>query len=656
MIKKIVLSTSLLFSFLSQAHIENGTYEIKGNNTIRGSYTGQLQVDNNKIIRLIRFNDLKIETVWEGTLDQNLDEMIYNLKATSALTTYNTFTVSDQELQNPLNIKVHIEQNKAVFTAGRDGNYSETYLQTSAVNHSPLWTNLRVKLNARNDKRPLMVRLMQVFGMTKAINWYRDELKLKQSLLAKRPEFLNEEQWQIFDPTDFDFYRENPEFTRVTNKTLNPLSLADATMRKNAYGKTLEEKADFFDQQTANLNLNEAGLLELASVDENGNKLRSLPEGDSCLWTGMYIWSQVLRYEQTQDPQALENIKKGVNGLLTLIDITNNPTEFARTLIVSPASENMGPFFIQGTGAYSHLKWIANGNNDMSKGLVLGFGSVYKLLKQVDPQLLSRVASATKRLEGLKAFTDSGYNRGLAFGLKALYSEKLEMESLQKFKSGVDDLTTKLSYLFGIDSGVHWKSVVDMSGNHLSVSSTLGVLLLTKQYQDKFPKMIIDGFNIRAIENHYKKVLTKLDRDNRSGHRGFETIAAYAMSNNQDLKSDALEALWCLKEIPAPRLIGDGIVDLKRLSDWSPSSWPFEPWKALSGVNKLKAELNLAQFEQGAIGYPIFETMSWQTTYYWKENPYAVKYQGTSKNVSFSADYLIIYWMARSSGLISIND
>ena len=73
-------------------------------------------------------------------------------------------------------------------------------------------------------------------------------------------------------------------------------------------------------------------------------------------------------------------------------------------------------------------------------------------------------------------------------------------------------------------------------------------------------------------------------------------------------------------------------------------------------MRKLKPDNKLKNFEQGAFGYPLFETMAWQTTYFWKENPYFVKYQGNSSFVSFSADYLLIYWMAKSANLVDENE
>jgi hypothetical protein len=244
----------------------------------------------------------------------------------------------------------------------------------------------------------------------------------------------------------------------------------------------------------------------------------------------------------------------------------------------------------------------------------------------------------------------------MAYGLVALYSEKLDLVAFSKFKSGVDNLLTTLSSLFNVDSGIHWKAVVDMSGNHLSIATTMGVLLITKNMEENFPELILNGFYIRGISNQYKKILLKSDLDHRSGHRGYETIAAYGMTLDPDLKNEARKALWSLREIPAPRSIGDAVVDMKRLPEWTYSSWPVTPWKAISGLNKLRPDLNIANFEQGAFGYPIFEAMSWQTTYFWKENSYAVKYQGSSKIVPFSSDYLVMYWLARSSGLVTAEE
>ena len=168
--------------------------------------------------------------------------------------------------------------------------------------------------------------------------------------------------------------------------------------------------------------------------------------------------------------------------------------------------------------------------------------------------------------------------------------------------------------------------------------------------------MIIQGFYLKSILKRYKDILLQIDSVNRVAMGSYETITAYALTGDASLKLAAQNALWSLREIPAPRHIGDAIVDLKRLPDWSPSSWPIGPWGGLAGIHTLKPNLDLTKFEQSAYGYPIFETMSWQTTYFWKENPYFVKYQGSGSYQSFSADYLLVYWLARTSGLITAAD
>ena len=570
--KKIIIIFIFLFSMIAHAHLNEGIYAIEGVNSLRGPYVGKLQILNNSALRLIKFNGDELESIWEGTL--NSEEIVFNLRVSNVLTSYNDFTVTDDELKNQLSVKINRANDNAIFEVGRDGNYSEHYTLTSEVNIQPIWRNLRIRLNARNDNTSLKIKLVLSLGLDKMINWYRSEMSAHEEDLVTRPEYLKGEQWQYFDPTDFNFYRANNETLRIVNKTINPLSVAEAVMRKNAYSKTLDQKAEFFDKQINQLHLNEAGLLELAQVDQNGQKISGSIEGDSCLWTGMYIWSQVLRYEQTNSDQALSNIKKAVNGLLTLIDITNDPTEFARTLLVSPASENKGTLYIQGKGKYSNLKWIANGNNDMSKGLMIGFASVYKILKNNDPELFNRVILATKRMPQLKAFSQSYYNRAVANGLIAMYSDSINTIALKNFKDGIADIRSNLSYKLGIDSGINWKSLVDMSGNNLSMTSTLAVLLISNQLLENLPNIRSQQFNINKINNFYKKVLKTMDQDTRSGHRGFMTIAAYKMTMDPELKLDAINALWCLKEIPAPRHIGNGIADLKRLPDWSPSAWP----------------------------------------------------------------------------------
>lgn len=152
----------------------------------------------------------------------------------------------------------------------------------------------------------------------------------------------------------------------------------------------------------------------------------------------------------------------------------------------------------------------------------------------------------------------------------------------------------------------------------------------------------------------------EIDKVYKNAHRGFLTLVAYAYSNkahnDPEYAKKAQEALWSLKEVPAPRFVGNAGADLPKRADWSVSAWPRQPWKALKGFRKLKDDPNVLSLIQGAYSYPYFEGTAWQTTYFWKDIPFPVSLSSNKATKSFSSDYLMLYWVSRSSGLISALD
>ena len=83
-------------------------------------------------------------------------------------------------------------------------------------------------------------------------------------------------------------------------------------------------------------------------VETNG---QGLPSHDAALWTGAYMASQYLRHQVTGEQSALWNITRSAQGILTLLDITGDPTVFARSL--RKAQGNPVEPWVAGSGPYA---------------------------------------------------------------------------------------------------------------------------------------------------------------------------------------------------------------------------------------------------------------------------------------------------------------
>lgn len=666
-----ILTVSLTASLAAASAFADGLYQIKGTHPERGEYSGQAWIHDSQAQRVIHWKTYRytpvsgpstsyeVENIWSGSFKDH--ELQFKLSLSNVLTSYQGFEPSAQELQTPLLVSAHFPDDPAIpqmeltWNIPGEGDYKEVWERIGDAPSSPLWKDLRTVTDGTGDRVPWYYQLAAIGGLQKAVDWYRSQPQTQA--YKDREEFKNQRNYFVTDKTDADFYAANPGVLRVTNKTLNPLSLAEALMRRNAYAPKLAQKADFFHDQTLKNNLNEAGLLEIASLNESGQKVGRTPDYDSALWTSIFGWSELMRYQVTKDPQALANYKRVLDGILTLIEIPGDRNTFARTIAISPPEENLGEGYVQGTGKYSRLKWRTGANNDMVKGIFLTLTLAHQVLGPNDSELRSRIVHAARALLKMAPVTSRSFNSGLAHGLVALWSDDADErhDELQTFSDSVYNLETLVGDLSGLNGNIYVGGIADWSGIHLSMISTLDKILLAKELESAL-RNTNDRYIATNVRKNGESQLLDMQKAYVEAHRDFLTLMTYAFSdrakNDETVKSQAKEALWTLKEIPAPRFIGTAHVELAKTPNWSMSAWPRVPWYALKGPGKLKDQLSFDLFAQGAYSFPIFETMAWSSNYFWKESPFEVRFKSSPTVTPYSADYLLVYWASRASAVI----
>ncbi len=652
----VMLSIPLSLSAQSRAAAD-GLYKIQGTNSSLGAYSGQVWVHGTQVQRLIRWKTLRhegkeVESIWSGSIQSQT--FTFSLKLSNVLTGFGSYSPSVEDLRTPVQVSLPVSQiSKGYsFNVSGEGTYTETWKRVGEASATPLWIDLCKNVEGVGGDDSGLLKIARWAGIDAVIAWYRG---LPETQAYKdRSEFKEGKQYFVQDKTDAHFYAKNPNVLRVTNKTINPLSLAEALMRRNAYAPTLAQKAAFLGKQTQVENLNAAGILELALVDDNNMKVGRATEYDSALWTSMYGMSEVLRYEATKDPQALLNFRRVLDGILTLTEITGSTTEFARSLAVSAPTENIGEGWIQGTGEYSHLKWCQGGNNDMAKGLFITLALAHKIVSPKETALVARIQRAALAMTRFQAIRERGYNNGVAHGLLALWSK--DVTELPLFYNSMVNLINQLGDKTKLEVGFYIGGVADWSGINLTMASDLAQIFVAEELLKVFPENNKDHYLLSVAVKQGQSRLFEMHKVYKNAHRDFLALIAYKYSpqarKDSEFKAEARAALWTLKEVPAPRNVGDGRVELAKLSDWSVSSWPRTPWKGM-GFRKVQEGRTFADHGQGAYSYPNFETLAWQTTFYWKDSPFYLGYGGNSKVHSFSSDYLVMYWAARASGLIS---
>lgn len=658
-----------------------GLYEISGSHSALGSYSGHLLVkSNSEVQRHIHFNYLNqeqnehiglqanqfyaVEQLWEGK--KSSDGLNFQIRPSNVLTSYNGYSPLNNDVSFE---KVSLNSLYATFQLKNDGLYTESYRLVSTEEGELFPKDTRVKLDAVGVTGSFLVNVAGWIGVNKAIKEYR---KLPHfDPYRNREEFIKNQIFQIKDLTDLTFYRSNATTLRIRNKSLTPLAIGEALQRRAAYLPTLTEKAIYKQNETRSL-MNELGIFEEGTKDENGRLILLRPQGDTMLWFGVYIWSLQLEAQTTKTPEAYARLKAAIESMNHLIEISPDPKLFARYIHKSPVEEvSSDPNVKQGVGKYKDYKYDSRSNNDMVKGILLAYLVAYKTLKAEDRDLRLKIAKLVQRIQQVDPIQKKSGNRSTAKGLDALWNENVD--SLKAYIEGGDGLTNKLSDEFYIDAGFHIGGMANPSGTHLNLISLstryyLADALINK-VKEAGERMYIptpasgDGYPIsyedprprlESIKRSALKNIKSLAQRMSKAHFNYLNIAAYAITQDSTLRQKALESIYGLVEVPIVRSVGVMRGDLSLQPDWMYSPWPFQPWSAIKGPWTLnKEKLSNKNQRRGVFGYPIFECASMGAGYLWVDGTNDFPCGGDSKQISFSADYLWAYWMARSANLIS---
>ncbi|MBK7891516.1 MAG: hypothetical protein IPJ84_11970 [Bdellovibrionales bacterium] len=672
----------------SENSIAPGLYQISGTHSHLGPYNGYLLVkDSSEVQRAISLHSLdsaqkrkiglqkdqnfSIEQLWEG--NNTPKGALFQIRASNVLTTYNDFTATSDDLSIET---IALGRADTSFHVKNDGTYIEHYTLISKNDPAQKTPDLfpkdsRTRLDASGTSGSILINLAGWIGINRAIHEYR---KLKQfDPYRDREEFKNNSVFHIKDFTDLEFYRDQSSKLRIRNKSLTPLSIAEALQRRAAFQPTLTEKAEFKKQQTLSV-MNDFGIFEVGTADSNGRIVALQPQGDTALWFGVYIWALSLEHDVTQSADSYQRLRNAIEGMNHLVEISPDPKLFARYIHKSPANEPVtDPYVRQGSGKYRDYKYDSRSNNDMVKGLLLGYVIAYKSLKAEDHELKQKTASLVRRIQQLDPIRKKTGNNAAAKGLDALWNE--DNESLREYIANSDSLTSRVSEKLYIDSGFHIGGMTNPSGIHLNlISQSIRYYLaeaLIKKANEAGERMFIHRPatetapesdesplpRLEAIKQSASNNIKNLSLRMQKAYFNYLNIAAYAITREPDLKQRAVDSVWGLIEVPLVRSVGQLRGDLQLQPDWMYSTWPFEPWTALKGpwiINKEK--LASKNQQRGMLGYPMFECAALGSTYLWVSDTSDFPCSGNPNIISFSADYLWAYWLARSADIISERD
>jgi uncharacterized protein (TIGR03437 family) len=128
--------------------------------------------------------------------------------------------------------------------------------------------------------------------------------------------------------------------------------------------------------------------------------------GDSAIWTGHYLAAEAFRYQVTQSPAALANVKQAIAGIKSLLDVTGTNL-LARCLVPlsSPfasgiqSEEAANGIYTNSSAGYF---WVGNTSRDQYMGVIFGLGVAYDMVNDAGVQTsISQITAQLVRfLEG----------------------------------------------------------------------------------------------------------------------------------------------------------------------------------------------------------------------------------------------------------------
>ena len=650
----------------------NKIYSSFGTHSLYGDYQSQteIKVDQSqlKIIKIIsyknfKFENLAIEEVWEGVGQVNQDTLKVTFFLNKAEFLKSAEGFERTELMFKEKEEVHLETDsleigsQLAFQRSNEF-FNEKIVSISESSNIPLWENLRKKTLSYGKESSLLIKAAVYFLKKRVFDWFHSDPLIKA--WEHKEEYQSKMQYFITDLTDYNFYQKNPNKLRVVNKIPDRISLIESIQRRNAFAPSLEEKKNHFDKLMQKFHINELGLFSSAELDEKGNVKRYLFDDDSALWTGMYVASEAMKYKITKDAKALMNIKRSLKGIMLLMDITNDPRNFARSAAIHDGSISINQkFHLYQVKNEKPIVWSSVGNNDMFKGLIHSFIWSYLVLPENEKELRNNLKKYMVRIADLDVGNHL-QNKVPSYGLKALVTGS--KDDLQVFYNA-HDMEQLPGLIFDVEGSTHVGGIVDWSGVNLGMVSIISDLLIAKELIKKFP----EEDRLKDAYSKMQRVLMLQWKDLRTTKRHFLTIAAHTFAINegfsiqhanewgdeltklelkQEWKQAKEQALISLIEIPINRSSYDLTYDFSLKPDWSISWWPVLPWKSVKKRSEVTYHI------QGAYSYPLFESFGMGSTFIWKDQAFVYR-GGSQKSIKApGTDYLYTYWMARLGGLL----
>jgi hypothetical protein len=345
--------------------------------------------------------------------------------------------------------------------------------------------------------------------------------------------------------------------------------------------------------------------------------------GDSAIWTGHYLAAEAFRYRVTGSPEALNNVRRAIAGIRSLIDITGTnllarcliPVDsiYAPAILAEESHNGIWRNFLNGREYY----WIGRTSRDQNLGVMFGSAVAYDMVE--DDGVRSEISSLVTRL--------------LDFLLANNWSVVMPDGSISAtFLTNPDQ---RLSFLIvGRRVNPSRFSSIYERERVLNIA-TVGIAIeydLLNEHTSyfKFNLDTISLYNLIRLEGNstfrsaYMEVYDKL-RDTTAGHGNahFNMIDRALKSPNdpRDNQTRIMLQEWLWR----PRR------DLYR-------DWRGDPRYPACGEDRACSPI------------PVFDRIN--TDFLWQRSPFLLYGGGGGRIATAGIDYILPFWMARFYGVI----
>jgi hypothetical protein len=129
-------------------------------------------------------------------------------------------------------------------------------------------------------------------------------------------------------------------------------------------------------------------ILDPVFASSESDEIRSYARaGDSAIWTGHYLAAEAFRYRVTSAPDALDNVKRAVAGLRSLVDVTGTnllarclapeDSPYADDIKKEEGRHGIYPGTLNGQSYF----WIGNTSRDQYSGVFFGLGVTHSVVE-----------------------------------------------------------------------------------------------------------------------------------------------------------------------------------------------------------------------------------------------------------------------------------